>query len=131
MDWIKSIASSGSSSSKAFGTPEEWEFDYDWARVKVALWVFILSGFKVLLTQDEAGRYDPRWVDDIKLGLTFYSFVTNDHPIVRMLDEALAFKKDPISYENMKKARELAEQYDGYGDDGSKPKPKVNSRYRR
>lgn len=83
MEWFRNFASSGQQD--VFGLPEEWDYDYPFEMVKTGFWLWAASKFQRLPTQDEIGKYDPRWISDMQLAYMKYSFYRNDSPLFGIL----------------------------------------------
>jgi hypothetical protein len=61
---------------KEYGTiemPSSFAFDYPFEKIKIAFWLWMVSGFEHLPTQDEIDLYDKRWISDMKLAYHFFS----------------------------------------------------------
>ncbi len=84
----------GERSKGTFGEPDEWEFDYPWRRVKIGFWLWSMSGFQTLPTQDDVSRYDERWVSDMQLAKTLYDFQNNNSQEMRLFNKAIAIKEE-------------------------------------
>jgi hypothetical protein len=76
-----------SKGNEVFGEPEKWEFDYSWDVLQTAFWLFSISDFKRLPTQDEVLSYDPRYISDIKLMYWLYSYQGNQSAVMKMFTE--------------------------------------------
>ncbi len=76
-----------------FGEPEKWEFDYPWEKVRAGFWMWAMSGFTKMPTQDEIDLYDKRWVDDMRLCMTIYRHQGNNSPEQRMVESFIAKEK--------------------------------------
>lgn len=71
-----------------FGLPKRWKFDYPWSMVKIGFWLWMVSGFERLPTQQEVMAYDPRWITDMQLAYQVYSFYKTDSPLFEILRQA-------------------------------------------
>lgn len=78
--------------SQSFGEPEQWEFDYPWEVVKTAFWLWSMSGFQRLPTQEEVKQYDPRYLSDIKLAYQIYSHQNNESAPMKLLEHWSAMR---------------------------------------
>ena len=79
-----------SSGNTTFGEPEEWSFDYSWEVIQTGFWLWAMSDFKHLPTQDEILRYDKRYLSDIRLAYTIYSHQGNNSPIMQIFEQLTA-----------------------------------------
>ncbi len=82
-EWFSNFAAS--SQQDAFGLPDEWDYDYPFELVKTGFWLWAASKFQRLPTQQEVKAYDPRWISDMQLAYTMYSFYRNDSPLFSIL----------------------------------------------
>ncbi|RMG84828.1 MAG: hypothetical protein D6712_10590 [Chloroflexi bacterium] len=82
--WLRNIGRKGDG---VYGEPESWEFDYQWDILKIAFWLWYMSGFQRLPTQKEVMEYDPRYISDMELMWQIYAHQHNDSLQMKMLDE--------------------------------------------
>jgi hypothetical protein len=54
--------------------PEEFKLHYHARMVQIGYWLFKMSDYQHLPTQDEIGSYDPNWISDIKLAHEYNLF---------------------------------------------------------
>ena len=71
-----------------FGLPPGWKFDYPWSMVKIGFWLWMVSGFERLPTQQEVMAYDPRWITDMQLAYQVYSFYKTQSPLFEILRQS-------------------------------------------
>lgn len=103
---------------EVFGEPEEWEFDYPWSFVKTAFWLWAMSGFQRLPPQDEVWSYDPRYIDDMKLAHMLYAHQTNESPLMRIMEQAVAGEEVKKAYkEKGIDPAQLEEMFGNIGND--------------
>lgn len=84
--------------SQTFGEPDEWEFDYTWEVVQTAFWLWAMSGFQRLPTQNEVMEYDPRYISDMRLAHQIYSHQGNQSAPMKLFEQWQAFNQNPDSY---------------------------------
>lgn len=97
----------------AYGEPEQWEFDYPWDNmVKTGFWLWAMSGFKELKTQDEIMAYDPRWIGDMHLAYTLYSHQKNQSAVMKLFENYMAFKENPAEYRKLIEQEKSAKERD-------------------
>lgn len=58
--------------------------------VKTGFWIWAMSDFQRMPSQDEVAQYDPRWISDMKLMMQLYSFQTNSTSVMKVFEEQLA-----------------------------------------
>lgn len=75
-----------STNSHVYGEPEEWEFDYPFEVIQTAFWLWAMSDFHRLPTQDEVLSYDPRYISDMKLAHTIYSHQGNKSTVMQQYE---------------------------------------------
>lgn len=85
-----------------FGLPQSWKFDYPWSMVKIGFWLWMVSGFERLPTQQEVMAYDPRWITDMQLAYQIYSFYKTESPLFDILNQ----HEDGYSEINFKERKE-------------------------
>jgi hypothetical protein len=98
---------------KVYGEPEQWEFDYSFEKVKLGFWLWEMSGFKYLPTQDEVDQYDSRWVSDMRLAQTIYAHQGNDSIEMRLLEQYEQFSNNPDAYRAVQQAARQKDDTDG------------------
>jgi len=104
-----------------FGEPEEWAFDYPWEIVRTGFWLWKMSGFQRLYTQDEVMVYDPKWIGDMSLAYTIYSHKSNTSPIMALYEQWIAQNGNkPASISALR-------AIDPYSNDGSNNTQQSNS----
>ncbi len=57
-----------------------------------------MSGFKELPNQEQVGKYDPRYISDMKLAMHLYSHQHNNSPVMKMYEQWEAFNENPDAY---------------------------------
>lgn len=98
--------------SKTFGEPDEWEFDYPWEVVQTAFWLWSMSGFQRLPTQDEVMSYDPRFVSDLRLAHQIYAHQGNTSVPMRLFENWEAFQSDPHGFRAQQEFQNRTDQND-------------------
>jgi hypothetical protein len=66
--------------------PEEYQFDWPFDIIKVAWWLWAMSDFQRLPTQDEIMLYDARYISDMQLASEIYAYTHNQHPLMRAVE---------------------------------------------
>lgn len=79
-----------SANNHVYGEPEEWEFDYPFEIVQTAFWLWSMSEFQRLPTQDEVMAYDARYISDMKLAHTIYSHQGNKSAVMQQYEQLQA-----------------------------------------
>lgn len=109
----------GGAKNNTWDEPDEWEFDYEWSVVQDAFWLWSMSGFQRLPSQDEVLAYDPRYLSDIRLAHQIYSHQGNSSAPQQMLEQYLAYSANPEAYKAGVEAQRMAMQQEG--GDGVQP----------
>ncbi len=77
-------------STEVYGEPEKWEFDYPFDFVKLAFWLWKMSDFRHLPSQDEVAKYSSAYISDMKLAQWLYSHQGTENPMQKMVDDAVS-----------------------------------------
>lgn len=85
MEWFREMTSK---SEGVYGLPEQYAFHYPKSLWKIGFWQWMASDFKYMPTQDEVGRYDPRWISDMQLAYTIYRFYANKDQKFQIMENA-------------------------------------------
>ncbi len=73
-----------------WGEDEEWWFDYEWEHVKIGVYLWCLSGWQRMPTQDEVLALDPKWFSDLQHARKIMMHQANKSPMMQMLEGHLA-----------------------------------------
>lgn len=95
-----------------YGEPDEWEFDYPFNFLQIAYWLWAMSDYKHLPSQDEVARYDPRYISDIRLMVQISSHQRNNSPLMRMFENWQSFSTDPEAYRKQEEVLKSLDQSD-------------------
>jgi hypothetical protein len=106
---------------KTFGEPDKWEFDYPWDIVQTGFWLWAMSGFQKLPTQDEVQAYDPRFISDMRLAHLIYSHQGNSSPLMKLFENWMQFQENPEAF-----AKDQAQQSETTERDDSKQSKMVD-----
>jgi hypothetical protein len=96
-----------------YGEPDEWQFDYSWDILQNAFWLWSMSGFQRLPTQEEVMNYDPRYISDIRLMHMIYSHQGNNTAVMQLYQQWEAFQENPALYRARMEAEKATRSYDG------------------
>lgn len=88
-----------SDKSGSFGEPDFWRFDYPFDILQTAFWLWAMSGFQRLPTQDEVMAYDERYLSDIKLMYQIYSHQGNQSLPMQLLEQYEHAQKNPSAWD--------------------------------
>ncbi len=83
-EWLRSLHDKGE---PEYGEPDEWHFDFPWDEVQIGFWLWVMSDFKHLPTQQEVQQYDPRWISDMKLAYKIYSHQGNNSAAMNRVEQ--------------------------------------------
>jgi hypothetical protein len=95
-----------------YGEPDEWEFDYPFDFLQIAYWLWAMSDYKHLPSQDDIAKYDPRYISDMRLMVQISSHQRNNSPLMRMFENWQAYNSDPEAYRKNEAALKASERND-------------------
>ena len=84
-----------SDGNSSYGEPVYWRFDYPFKILQTAFWLWSMSGFQRMPTQDEVLEYDDRYLSDMKLLYNIYAHQGNQSLVMRLFEQHEQFNKNP------------------------------------
>lgn len=67
------------------------------------MWLWVSNGMGVMPTQDDVGRYDPRYVSDMRVLQQIYSHQKNDSVVMQLYEQHTAAQHRFKSKEEVEK----------------------------
>lgn len=80
--------------------------------MQIGFWLWAMSGFKRLPTQDEVLAYDPRWISDMRLAHQLYDHQTNQTAVMQLFDQYMAFQENPDAFRAQQELSKQAKAFD-------------------